>query len=107
MPNDCCADGDLEIRPHLPIISLNLSLVLNAVYFYMVFLVLAAFAQKAVQPTTLKASNSVRPRHCSRAFSPVAIAHADRAGAERAAFSLVESPSQESQEWQGAPWVSD
>ena len=41
MPNDFCADGDLEIRPHLPIISLNLSLVLNAVYFYMKPLTLA------------------------------------------------------------------
>ena len=34
MPNDCCADGDLEIRPHLPMISLSLSLVLNVNYFY-------------------------------------------------------------------------
>ena len=36
MPNDCCADGDLEIRPHLPMISLSLSLVLNVIYFYKV-----------------------------------------------------------------------
>ena len=34
MPNDCCADGDSEIRPHLPMILLSLSLVLNVIYFY-------------------------------------------------------------------------
>jgi hypothetical protein len=35
MPNDCCADGDSEIRPQLPMISLSLSLVLNVIYFYL------------------------------------------------------------------------